>query len=225
MSNQPVGGRVIPTQPLSRRQIGAQRRLRMRTRILQAAAQVIAHSGTERTTIDDFIVAAGVARGTFYNHFESRQALFDELWRSVGRDPFRGIAATAGLIACPVERFATMSRLVLMRAGMDATWGWLVLALSATAATLNDDLRAYPKPDLREAKLAGGFRYDDEAAATDLVVGTMRSGLRTMLEDGRDATYADGLCRMMLLALGVGEQEASRLSAVPLPELRNGVGP
>src|ERR1700722_15368128 len=91
---------------LRRAAIGEQRRARTRERILQAAAQVIAKSGTDRATIDDFILAGGAARGTFYNHFESRQELLDELWRVVGRNPFLEIGRVCGAIACPVERFA-----------------------------------------------------------------------------------------------------------------------
>ncbi|NUU42612.1 TetR/AcrR family transcriptional regulator [Tardiphaga robiniae] len=190
----------------------------MRARILQAAAQVIGRNGTDRTTIDDFIIAAGASRGTFYNHFESRQALLDELWRIAGRDPFRDIGTIAGRIECPAARFAATSRMVLRRALGDSTWGWLVVALSASEATLTEDLRAYPVPDLREAKRTGRFKYDDEKAAVDLVVGTMRGGLRALLEEERDATYADSLCRMLLLALGVASSEARRLSAAPLPD-------
>ena len=40
----------------------------MRNRFIEAAARVIASHGTDSVSIDAFIRAAGVARGTFYNH-------------------------------------------------------------------------------------------------------------------------------------------------------------
>lgn len=202
--------------PRGRAEIGEQRRLRTRGRILRAAAQVIAETGTDRATVDDFIVAAGVSRGTFYNHFKSQQELLDELWRIVGREPFLEIGRLCGEIACPVERFAATTRMVLMRATVDHTWGWLIVALSASEATLTDDLRAYPLPDLMAGKHAARFRYKSEKAAVDLVVGAMRAGLRALLGGRREAQYPQSLCNMLLLALGVSQREAHRISLLSL---------
>jgi AcrR family transcriptional regulator len=57
------------------------RRLRAsrRTAILSAARRRFAQRGYHRTSIDDIIAEAGIARGTFYVHFESKRAIFDEL--------------------------------------------------------------------------------------------------------------------------------------------------
>jgi AcrR family transcriptional regulator len=202
---------------MTRAEIGLGRRARMRNRLIEAAARVIASNGTENATIDTFIRAAGVARGTFYNHFKTREALLAALWDRLGHDPFLEIQTACSGIADPVERFAAVTRLVLARAAADPTWGWLIVALSADEATLTDDLRGYPRPDLRAGASAGRLRYESEASATDLVVGTMRAGLRALLQEGRDPHYAQALCRMMLLALGVNRIEANRISALPLP--------
>jgi hypothetical protein len=99
------------------------------------------------------------------------------------------------------------------------TWGWLILALSAEETTLNDDLRGYPRPDLRAGSAAGRFRYESETSATDLVVGTMRAALRALLHEGREANYVQALCKMMLQALGINRIEASRISALALLDM------
>jgi AcrR family transcriptional regulator len=200
-----------------RAEIGRERRARMRNRLIEAAARVIASHGTDSVSIDTFIRAAGVARGTFYNHFKTREELLDALWSSIGHDPFLEIQSACSKLADPAERFAAVTRLVLLRAADDPTWGWLIVALSADEATLNDDLRGYPRPDLRAGEAAGRFRYESEASATDLVVGTMRASLRALLQETREAHYAQALCRMLLLALGINRIEANRISALPLP--------
>jgi AcrR family transcriptional regulator len=208
------------TQATTRRaEIGRERRARMRGRLLEAAARVMADQGSDSATIDTFIRAAGVARGTFYNHFKTREELLEALWTSMGHDPFLEIQNACGDMTDPVERFAAMTRLVLLGAMHNPTWGWLILALSADETTLNDDLRGYPRPDLRAGAAAGRFRYESETSATDLVVGTMRAALRALLQEGREANYAQALCRMMLRALGINRIEATRISALPLPEM------
>lgn len=50
-----------------------------RTALLDAAKRRFARRGYHRTSIDDIIDEAGIARGTFYLHFESKRAIFDEL--------------------------------------------------------------------------------------------------------------------------------------------------
>ena len=207
-----------------RAEIGRERRARMRNRLIEAAARVMANQDGDSATIDTFIRAAGVARGTFYNHFKTREELLDALWTSIGHDPFQEIQNACNDIADPVERFAAVTRLVLLRAMEDPTWGWLILALSADETTLNDDLRGYPRPDLRAGAAAGCFRYESETAATDLVVGTMRAGLRALLHEGREANYAQALCKMILQALGINRIEANRISAVPLPDVPAQIG-
>jgi AcrR family transcriptional regulator len=207
-----------------RAEIGRERRARMRGRLLEAAARVMADQRSDSATIDNFIRAAGVARGTFYNHFKTREELLDALWASMGHDPFLEIETACEDITDPVERFAAMTRLVLLGAIHNPTWGWLVLALSADETTLNDDLRGYPRPDLRAGAAAGRFRYDSETSATDLVVGAMRAALRALLQENRDANYAQALCKMMLQALGINRIEASRISALPLPEMPMQIG-
>ena len=47
--------------------------------ILEAAAGVFAGRGYHRTRVSDIIIAAGVARGTFYLYFESKRGLFEAL--------------------------------------------------------------------------------------------------------------------------------------------------
>jgi AcrR family transcriptional regulator len=47
-----------------------------RRALLDAGASAIAESGLARARIDDISIAAGLAKGTVYNHFESKEALF-----------------------------------------------------------------------------------------------------------------------------------------------------
>lgn len=65
----PAGGRANPV-------VGkAERRLQ----ILNAARDVFAKRGYAQTTVDDIVMQAGVARGTFYLYFDDKRAAFAEL--------------------------------------------------------------------------------------------------------------------------------------------------
>lgn len=47
-----------------------------RTRLLEAAAAEFARKGLEDANINEISLAAGFAKGTVYNHFDSKEALF-----------------------------------------------------------------------------------------------------------------------------------------------------
>jgi TetR/AcrR family acrAB operon transcriptional repressor len=49
------------------------------TRILTAAAKLIAHYGYDKTTVDDIARAAGISKGAVYLHWKSKDALFEAL--------------------------------------------------------------------------------------------------------------------------------------------------
>src|SRR4249919_1279134 len=55
--------------------VGAQRREKTKLRLLENALSVFSEKGPDVAVIDDFIAAAGVSRGTFYNHFKTTNEL------------------------------------------------------------------------------------------------------------------------------------------------------
>jgi AcrR family transcriptional regulator len=58
--------------PLGRRE---RRKLEVRTRIYSAARELFAKQGFDATTVDEIAEVADVASATFFNHFQSKQAI------------------------------------------------------------------------------------------------------------------------------------------------------
>jgi len=63
----------------------AERAARNRDELLMSAARVVGESGYRDASVQRITAAAGLAQGTFYLYFPSRQALFDELLPHFGR--------------------------------------------------------------------------------------------------------------------------------------------
>ena len=59
---------------------------RTRRKILEAAEHVFGRDGFHRASVVDITRTAGVAQGTFYLYFPSKEALFVELVRTMGHD-------------------------------------------------------------------------------------------------------------------------------------------
>src|SRR5258705_6191700 len=60
-----------------RTRVGKRRRARTEGRILEAAVHIFAAKGPDAPTIDDFIKAAGIARGTLYYYFKRNREPFN----------------------------------------------------------------------------------------------------------------------------------------------------
>ncbi|UFX47660.1 TetR/AcrR family transcriptional regulator [Bradyrhizobium sp. 41S5] len=78
-------------------------------KIFDAATKVVGKYGYAEASVARITEAAGVAQGTFYNHFENRQELLDQLLPKIGLDMVRFIHArtgTANEAWQEVERFS-----------------------------------------------------------------------------------------------------------------------
>jgi AcrR family transcriptional regulator len=78
-------------------------------RIFDAAAKVVGKYGYAEASVARITEEAGVAQGTFYNHFENRQELLDQLLPKIGIDMVHFIrerTGTAQAARQEIERFS-----------------------------------------------------------------------------------------------------------------------
>jgi TetR/AcrR family transcriptional regulator, cholesterol catabolism regulator len=71
----------------------ARRRQQTRERIVDAAVELFVSQGYDTTTVDQIAAAADVARGTFFNHFPSKEDL-THAWIERRREELRDRVAT-----------------------------------------------------------------------------------------------------------------------------------
>src|ERR1700680_5020644 len=65
-------------------------------RIFDAATKIVGKFGYAEASVARITEEAGVAQGTFYNHFENRQQLLDQLLPKIGQDMVRFIRERTG---------------------------------------------------------------------------------------------------------------------------------
>src|SRR5437899_549893 len=87
--------------------------------ILRAATDVFANRGFFNAQVADVARAAGIAAGTVYLYFRSKDDLLVSIFERTMRDGLaEGRSAVAG-IADPIERLRRLARLHLARLGRD----------------------------------------------------------------------------------------------------------
>jgi len=155
-----------------------------RARILVAAEQVFATKGYHDTGVADLVEAAGVARGTFYQYFDSKHAIFlellDELLRRfrasvVGVDVSAGAETVRDQLVGIVTRVfhaaaehRTLARIVFREAvGLDAD-------VDDRLQDFEINLYTYVRNALTLGRELGWLREHDPEVVATLVYGGLR---------------------------------------------------
>lgn len=193
--------------------MGQRRRARTRNHIIGCALVVFAEKGPDAPVIDDFIRAAGIARGTFYNHFTSTQELLEAATRLLEDQVMRSTLSAIGEVADPVHRLALGIRLWLHWARSDATGCAFVVRNRFRGALVEQQVAA----DLRGGLEAGTFSFSGVEAARDLLVGTILEAMHRLMTSRVPRTFTDDVARLILQGLGVDKRRIARLMAEPLP--------
>lgn len=155
-----------------------------RLQIKQTALSVFADAGYHATSVSDLVAAAGVARGTFYLYFDSKDAIFLELLddltaqlraRIVGVDLSAGAAPLAEQLERTVARLlqATIDNRPLTRIIFREAVG-LHAPVDERLRAFDDDLHAYVVRSIAVAQQMDAVRELDPAVSAACVVGSVR---------------------------------------------------
>ena len=194
--------------------IGQVQREKTRAWIIKSAIPVFAEHGPDIPVIDDFVKAAGVSRGTFYNYFQTTRALLDAAMASLSDEVIATIVPAVAGMSDPVMRLATAARIYYRKATMDPLFGAFLESVSGVGTLAIERARG----DLQEALNAGKLGVKDIDLAQAIAVGVMVFALKApTARDGGDARGVE-VVRAILAGLGVPEPLIQRALSAPLPD-------
>jgi AcrR family transcriptional regulator len=207
---------AAPTNRLDRR------KARTRQALVDAAARLIAQGRGERASIQEITEAADIGFGSFYNHFASKEELFQTASDEVLERWAQMIDAACVGLEDPAEVFA-----VSLRISGRLAWTHPEIAAFITGAGL--DLLDAPRGlapralrDIRAGQAAGRFTIADADIALSAVAGGLLGLLRLHARDPERVTEAsvDELAEACLRLLGLAAPQARRLARLRLPDAR-----
>ena len=196
-----------------RSRVGKERRARTESRILEVALEVFADRGAEAPVIDDFVQAASIARGTFYNHFKSVDELLLATSEATTRKVIEAIEDGLRHTRGPSLRLGVGLRLFLMHARRQPLWSRFVARVWQVGGL------ELPLRDIEDGIRRGQFHVSGREAARDLVIGGVREALRSLGDKRVGASYCDDVVKLCLHALGADERHIAQAMEHPLPEL------
>jgi AcrR family transcriptional regulator len=107
-----------------------------RRRLFAAAVQLFTQAGYHATTVETIAAAAGVAKGTFFVHFHTKDAVILELVRIETRAAIT--ARTAALTDGPIAALRATTLELANQAGMSRSLSRAVLAATLASSDLAD---------------------------------------------------------------------------------------
>ena len=177
---------VHPQEPIGRRE---RRKLEVRSKIYAAARELFAKNGFDATTVDEIAAVADVVPATFFNHFQTKQALITLMTGEVVDHLHAITVESLDRPGSAVERL----RQFVARAAEDIAHN-----RSPARETLLELMRLDATPDgphpylarlfepfvalIEEGQQGGEIRCDREAAfLTQMVVGMLNSAITSWL--------------------------------------------
>jgi AcrR family transcriptional regulator len=196
------------------------RKARTRQALIDAAVELIATGRGDRASIQEITDAADIGFGSFYNHFDSKDELFATASAEVLERWGQMIDQACAGISDPAEVFAVSFRI-------SGRLGWthpgvarFITGSGLSLLGASTGLAPRAVRDIRAGQNAGRFAALDPDIAVSAVAGGL-IGLLQLCQDHPEPMHdqvVDQLTEALLRLLGVTAAEASRLTAIPIPE-------
>jgi AcrR family transcriptional regulator len=186
---------------------------------MQAASALFASKGVESTRINEITEAADVGFGSFYNHFDSKDAIVQAVLAEVLAAQGSAIDTLAAGLEDPAEVVSVAHRYVVRLAGSAPDWAWQLIRLDVSHNVMLEALGPFARRDLARGIAAGRLRVADKRIALFAAGGALLAVMRAVL-DGQASTqaerrHAEGILRLF----GLSVEDAAEVAARPMPVL------
>ena len=200
---------------------GSLRRERMRLVLIEAATQLFAQKGVDATTIDEIVVRAGVAKGTFYNYFLDRSEIAVAVAARIRHELNAAVAEINIGIDDPAERLMRGARLFMAMVLFEPVYARMLARTFAEAGEVQASVNAHMLGDVEEAIATGRINVPNVDMAVNVMIGIVSVAMRNLLEFGagpeiaRGQGYARDVCVVLLQGLGVSANDISDILSKP----------
>jgi AcrR family transcriptional regulator len=210
---------------------GARRKRETRMKLLDAAFHLMAERGMEGVAINEITEAADVGFGSFYNHFESKEAIYDALMHLVFEEFAETLIEQVKHVDDPAQAVAFSVRHTLLRARREPTWGKFLLREGYSARALSRGLGQFLLRDIVKGVSAGRFKAPDLALSFVAVGGLVLAAISAEQQAGSEKSpqaaqfkqmglrvgdIPERTATMAMTILGLPQKEAEAIANLPL---------
>jgi AcrR family transcriptional regulator len=207
------------TDPVNRLE---RRKQRTRAALIRAAQAFLA-SGKVNVPVLEITQAADVGMGSFYNHFDSKEELFEAAVADVLDTHGALLDQLTADMDDPAEKFACSFRLTGRLFRRRPQESRVLLANGLSLIFSGRGLAPRALRDLTEAVEAGRFHVDDPHRSLAVAGGALMAIGQLLQDDPSrdDAVTADQVTADVLRLFGLSAGEAHEICQRPLPDIES----
>ncbi|HEY1971644.1 MAG TPA: TetR/AcrR family transcriptional regulator [Pseudonocardia sp.] len=197
---------------------GDRQRERTRRKLVAAGRTVIAERGVAGLRIQEITDRADVALGSFYNHFQTKEDLVEEVIGETLRD-LASTFARAAPWSDPIEAVAAANIHFVRLAHDQPDFARLLVNLGHADALFGSAVHPYARAAVERGIKSGCFGVPDLEVTLTAVIGGALALIREVLEGRHSEGVEVGFARHVLLSLEVEPRLATKVSEAVAADL------
>ena len=214
--------RVFQMSDVLRAERAIGRAARTREALIHAGRSLFAQRPVDAVPIDDIVQAAGVAKGSFYNHFADKDALVRAITTQIRAGVEQAVATVNADISDPARRTVRGLCVYIRFATEQAERAGALLRIQGGHTALDAPLNRGLVEDVGCAKDSGRFILPSVEAGVLMVMGVAQIALARIIEGGGSTDPADlveQLCALLLRGFGLSPSEAQAIAAQAVDDI------
>jgi AcrR family transcriptional regulator len=191
--------------------------LRIRDALITACGDLLVEKPIDAVTINNIVETAGVAKGSFYNHFPDKETLAATVSEAIFNDVEIAIRKSNENVTDPAYRVVRGMCNHVQLAASDPRWAIIMLRGHEKVAAGNHPLNRTAEVDIADGIKSGRFeRRCEEAGLIQLMGAVYFTNLR-IVEQKLSVKKVIALCTkvstLILCGFGLDEEEAIRIAS------------
>lgn len=210
---------------------GARRKRETRSRLLKAAMTLMAVRGKDSVSINELTDAADVGFGSFYNHFKSKDDIYNALMAEVFNEFGIAIEEANKVNDDPADIISFAVQCVLLRSKVNPLWGQFLLRTAFSVETIVGGMGQYMLKDLERGVSEKRFVVSDPLMSFVSVGSTVMGAISIQHNLASQSEIVTALAEhagynvtnipqrtaaTVLQILGINEEEANAIASKPL---------
>ena len=200
--------------------IGANKRARTRSTLIDSAIDVFSEKGIEEASIHEITATAGLANGTFYNHFKDKDELAVASADAIALEIAKQLDVRMSELELGVSRVVVASWAFLRLALSAKAWAWVLLEQYQRHPTAEAGAFRYMQADVARAVAQRKLAVTVDEFLLEQIAALMMATLRRLLKVGPQTDLLARTCENILRLLGLtpvqAKREVERVSDHPL---------
>ena len=159
---------------------------RTKAAIIDGAIEVLAKKGFQNASIREMTEKAGIANGTFYNHYKDRRSIFDEVGKLIAIELTNAIEINEISTKDPAQKIVNATTHFITRSVQVKAWGNIFLEAYEAIPMIKKEVSRYLIRDIKNGikKKLFKIKYDDFIVEQINVL--ILHAIRIQLKTGQD---------------------------------------